>query len=103
MNDMWMNRHQWKDRVVGNTPARFAEQVRTMDEEIMLAHLHMARKMVDGGSYAALGRWMKSDDEDAVFFRTWVERSGHREIIAHLYKKLRSRDIEELKSVLYER
>lgn len=79
-----------------------ADKVRTWDEEIFLSHLWMARRMVEGGSHAALEAWMKSEDEDAVFFRAWVERSGHRHIISRLYTGLKSRDVEELKTILHE-
>lgn len=105
MNDTWMNNQEWKTRVIAKTlsGAALSERVRIMDQEIMTAHLRMARKMVEGGSYSALSIWMKSDDEDAVVFREWVNTSGHRATINLLYAGLRDRNIEELKTILYER
>ena len=105
MNDTWMNNREWKDRAVAKTlsGAALSERVQVMDQEIMAAHLHMARKMVEGGSYAALSGWMKSDDEDAVVFREWVNTSKHRTIVNLLYAALRDRNIEELKTTLNER
>lgn len=103
MNDTWMNNQEWKNRVIAKTlsGAALSERVQVMDQGIMTAHLHMARKMVEGGSYAALSGWMKSDD--AVVFREWVNTSKHRTIINLLYAGLRDRNIEELKTILYER
>ena len=105
MNDTWMNNQEWKNRAIAKTlnGAALRERVQVMDQEIMTAHLRMARKMVEGGSYAALSVWMKSDDEDAVVFREWVNTSGHRATINLLYAGLRDRNIEELKTTLNER
>lgn len=109
MNDRWTTLDDFiekcrtmKDDRIGETCEALADKVQTWDQEVFLSHLWMAKKMVEGGSHKALERWMKSDGEDAAFFRTWVERSGHRQIIARLYTGLKSRDVEELKAILHE-
>ena len=109
MNDQWTNLDQFiekcramKDGQINEVCDTLADKVCTWDQEVFLGHLWMAKKMVDGGSHAALETWMKSTDEDAAFFRAWVERSGHRHIIARLYTGLKNRDIEELKTILHE-
>lgn len=109
MNDQWATLDQFmqkcramKDERITEVCDTLADKVNAWDQEVFMGHLWMAKKMVEGGSHEALEAWMKSDNDDAAFFRTWVERSGHRHIISRLYTGLKSRDIEELKTILHE-
>ena len=102
MNDSWKSAPQWKRKRIEETLAPLAEKVAQWDDEIMAAHVHMARIMVDRGSYQSLTAWMKSEERDAQEFRKWTNESGFRFIIARLYANLENRNIEELKAILHE-